>query len=100
MKQPFELRAFAFKTGFMACKLQGENLLLFFLSPDVALANIIKFPSSPPGVQPSGSCCVENGQNGGLIFPKKNKTFVSIDEVEKATHIRILTGEPKLWPIS
>lgn len=36
---------------------QGENLLLFFLSPDVALANMMKLPSSPPGVHCSGSCC-------------------------------------------
>lgn len=56
VKHPLLLRAFAFRTGSIALSEQGENLLLFFLSPDVALANIMKFPSSPPGVHCSGSC--------------------------------------------
>jgi hypothetical protein len=50
VKHPLELRAFAFKTGSIAFSEHGENLLLFRLSPDVARANIIKLPSSPPGV--------------------------------------------------
>lgn len=57
VKQPLALRAFAFNTGSIDFNEHGENRLLFFLSPDVALANIIKFPSSPPGVHCSGSCC-------------------------------------------
>lgn len=56
MKQPLALRAFAFSTGSIAFNEHGENLLLFRLSPDVALANIMKLPSSPPGVHCSGSC--------------------------------------------
>lgn len=50
VKHPLELRAFAFKTGSIAFSEHGENLLLFRLSPDVARANIMKLPSSPPGV--------------------------------------------------
>lgn len=50
VKHPLLLRAFAFKTGSIAFSEHGENLLLFLLSPDVARANIIKLPSSPPGV--------------------------------------------------
>jgi hypothetical protein len=60
VKHPFELRAFAFKTGSIDFNEHGENLLLLRLSPDVARANIIKFPSSPPGVHCSGSCWNEN----------------------------------------
>lgn len=56
MKHPLALRAFAFSTGSMALSEHGENLLLFRLSPDVARANMIKLPSSPPGVHCSGSC--------------------------------------------
>jgi hypothetical protein len=50
VKHPLLLRAFAFSTGSMALSEQGENLLLFRLSPDVARANMMKLPSSPPGV--------------------------------------------------
>jgi hypothetical protein len=50
VKHPLELRAFEFKTGSIAFSEHGENLLLFRLSPDVARANIMKLPSSPPGV--------------------------------------------------
>ena len=56
VKQPLLLRALEFKTGSIALREHGENLLLLRLSPDVALANIMKFPSSPPGVHFSGSC--------------------------------------------
>ena len=56
VKQPLALLAFAFNTGSIAFKEHGENLLLFLLSPDVALANMMKLPSSPPGVHCSGSC--------------------------------------------
>lgn len=55
-KQPFEERALVLRTGLMDSKLQGLNRLLFRLSPLVARANIIKFPSSPPGEHSSGSC--------------------------------------------
>lgn len=41
VKQPFTLRALVFRTAFILLRLQGENLLLFLLSPDVARANII-----------------------------------------------------------
>lgn len=33
--------------------------MLFLLSPDVARANMMKLPSSPPGVHNSGSCCAD-----------------------------------------
>lgn len=56
VKHPLGLRAFEFNTGSMDFNEHAENLLLFFLSPDVARANIIKLPSSPPGVHCSGSC--------------------------------------------
>lgn len=55
-KHPLDERALAFKTGFMETKLHGLKRLLFRLSPLVALANIMKFPSSPPGEHSSGSC--------------------------------------------
>lgn len=64
-KHPLEERALAFKTGFMETRLQGLNRLLFRLSPLVALANIIKFPSSPPGEHSSGSCCAKKKEKGG-----------------------------------
>lgn len=57
VKQPLALRALAFKTGSIAFNEHGEKRLLLRLSPEVALANIIKLPSSPPGVHCSGSCC-------------------------------------------
>ncbi len=41
VKQPFGPRAFVNSTGLMLFKLQGLNLRLFFLSPEVALANIM-----------------------------------------------------------
>lgn len=41
VKHPLVLLALTFSTGFIADKLHGENLLLFFLSPEVARANII-----------------------------------------------------------
>lgn len=41
VKQPLALRAFAFRTGSIAFREQGENLLLFRLSPEVALANMM-----------------------------------------------------------
>lgn len=41
VKQPLMLRAFEFSTGSIALNEHGENLLLFFLSPDVARANMI-----------------------------------------------------------
>lgn len=41
VKHPLLLRALEFKTGSMALSEHGENLLLFFLSPDVARANMI-----------------------------------------------------------
>lgn len=41
VKHPFALRAFAFSTGSIARNEHDENLLLFRLSPDVALANIM-----------------------------------------------------------
>lgn len=56
VKHPLALRALVFRTGSIAFREHGENLLLFFLSPEVALANMMKFPSSPPGVHCSGSC--------------------------------------------
>lgn len=56
-KQPLGERALVFSTGFIAFKLHGLKRLLLRLSPLVARANIIKFPSSPPGVHCSGSCC-------------------------------------------
>jgi hypothetical protein len=57
VKQPLELLALVLRTGLILFRLHGENRLLFFLSPEVALANIMKLPSSPPGVHNSGSCC-------------------------------------------
>lgn len=56
VKHPFGERALKFSTGLMLFKLHGEKWLLFFLSPEVARANMMKFPSSPPGVHISGSC--------------------------------------------
>jgi len=56
VKQPFMERALAFSTGSIDFSEQVLNLLLFFLSPEVARANIMKLPSSPPGVHCSGSC--------------------------------------------
>lgn len=41
VKHPRVLLALTFNTGFIADKLHGENRLLFFLSPEVARANII-----------------------------------------------------------
>lgn len=61
-KHPFAERALKLRTGLMLLRLHGEKWLLFFLSPDVALANMMKFPSSPPGVHISGSCCKEKFQ--------------------------------------
>lgn len=63
VKQPFGERALKLSTGLILLILQGEKWLLFFLSPDVARANIMKFPSSPPGVQTSGSCWYIQKQN-------------------------------------
>lgn len=57
VKQPLGDRALKFNTGLILFKLHGEKWLLFFLSPEVARANMMKFPSSPPGVHISGSCC-------------------------------------------
>lgn len=56
VKHPLAERALKLSTGLMLFKLHGEKRLLFFLSPEVARANIIKLPSSPPGVHCSGSC--------------------------------------------
>lgn len=70
VKHPLALRAFAFNTGSIALNEHDENLLLFRLSPDVALANIIKLPSSPPGVHCSGSCCKFTEEQ----WKKKNET--------------------------
>lgn len=41
VKHPLVLRAFELRTGSIALNEHGENLLLFFLSPDVARANIM-----------------------------------------------------------
>lgn len=41
VKHPLALRALALRTGSMDFSEHGENLLLFFLSPEVARANII-----------------------------------------------------------
>jgi hypothetical protein len=57
VKQPLVLRAFVFNTIWMDLSEHGEKRLLLRLSPDVARANMMKLPSSPPGVQVSGSCC-------------------------------------------
>ena len=58
MKQPSIDLALTSMTLAMESTLQSENLLLLGLSPDVALANMMKFPVSPPGEQAtvSGSC--------------------------------------------
>jgi hypothetical protein len=65
------LLAFAFKTGLILLRLHGENLLLFLLSPDVARANIMKLPSSPPGVHTSGSCWVD------MPIQRKDEYYIS-----------------------
>lgn len=57
VKQPLAERALVLSTGLIAFRLQGLKRLLLRLSPLVARANIMKFPSSPPGVHCSGSCC-------------------------------------------
>lgn len=41
VKHPLVLLALTFSTGLMADRLHGEKRLLFFLSPDVARANIM-----------------------------------------------------------
>ena len=41
VKQPCSLRALALRTPLMLLRLQGENLLLFLLSPEVARANMM-----------------------------------------------------------
>lgn len=79
MKHPFCDLALKFRTGLMLFKLHGEKRLLFFLSPEVALANIMKLPSSPPGEHCSGSCC-----NRKQIRVKVGRLFIM-------NHVEFLT---------
>lgn len=68
VKQPLGDLALKFSTGLILFRLHGENRLLFFLSPEVALANIMKLPSSPPGEHCSGSCCEKFQINSILLI--------------------------------
>ena len=58
-KHPLSSLALTSMTVAMETLLQAEKRLLLGLSPEVALANMMKFPDGPPGEQSSvsGSCC-------------------------------------------
>lgn len=95
VKHPLGDLALKLSTGFILFKLHGENWLLFFLSPDVALANIMKFPSSPPGVHISGSCCnmplIKNYE--GITTCHSNLDIV---RVTNSVYAQTKVGETKL----